>query len=169
VDNLRQLVRFAAGRPARLVGRITGARSVQALALAADWLPRHHVDLVIDRLTRSDLPGVDEDGPLVMWPPAAVPAALQLLVHRVQRTISGGRAATRTAASGDAQRLTAAHLPTAATLLVALRDTAEHRTRDTFGRLDPLDQDRLARAWLALANYAVTVDRALSAAAWQPD
>jgi hypothetical protein len=174
VINLRQLARAAAGRGAVLVGRFAGPRTVRALALAADWLPDRfggHVDLMADALQRSDLPGSDDAGSrppadATSAPDVPVPAALDLLRHRVQRAVSGGRAAVRTPSAADARRLTASHLPYGATVLGGLHDVAQQRTRDVFGRLSPQDSDRLAAAWLAVARYVAAAERALVTAGW---
>jgi hypothetical protein len=172
VANLRQLARAAAGRTAALVGRFAGPRTVRALALAADWLPERfgaHVDLVAEALQRSDLPGSADPalGPDAA-PPADVPApaALDLLRHRVQRAVSGGRAAVRTPSAADARRLTTSQLPYGATLLGGLHDVAQQRTRDVFGRLNPQDGDRLATAWLAVARYVAAAERQLVTTGW---
>ena len=170
VANLRQLARAAAGRPARLVGRIAGTRTVHGLALAAPWLPDHlggHVDLCVDVLQRSDLPGSTDPSPVELTAPEVpMPESLQLLRLRVERAVSGGRAAVRTPSAGEAVRLAAAHLPSGATVLTALQEAADRRTRDVFGRLDQLDSDRLARAWLAAAVYCGAAQRHLATAGW---
>jgi len=170
VANLRQLVRSAAGRDAMLIGRFARTRVVYGLALAADWLPPHlggHVDLGVDVLQASDLPGRTGEpaiSSLVTEP--EVPVALQVLRHRVERAVSGGRAAVRTSATADAIRLASAQLPTGSAVVTALQEAAAHRTRDAFGRLDPIDGDRLARAWLAAAVYCAAAHRKLDAVGW---
>jgi len=172
VQNLRQLARAARGRTVSLVGRFAGARTVLGLALGAEWLPAHHgghVDLAVDVLQRSDLPGPAEVA--TGEPPAPAldvpaPAALDLFRHRVERAVSGGRAALRAPSSADADRLAASHLPYGATLLTNLHDAAHRRTRDVFGRLNPVDSDRLAVAWLAAALYVAGARRHLVLAGW---
>jgi hypothetical protein len=155
-----------------LVGRFAGARTVLGLALGAGWLPAHHgghVDLAVDALQRSDLPGpaevatTDSPAPALHVP---APAALDLFRHRVERAVSGGRAAVRAPSSADADRLAASHLPYGATLLTNLHDAAHRRTRDVFGRLNPVDSDRLAVAWLAAALYVAGARRHLVVAGW---
>ncbi|MFJ9929001.1 hypothetical protein ACIRU5_23580 [Streptomyces misionensis] len=47
-----------------------------------------------------------------------------------------------------------------------VHSAAADRTHDVFGRLDPTDPARFARAWLAAAHYTEELDRALCAAAW---
>jgi hypothetical protein len=59
VSNLRLLAAHAPGRRIRLIGRFTGPRRVDGLAVAASWLPAAsggHVDLGATALTRTDLP-----------------------------------------------------------------------------------------------------------------
>jgi len=170
VANLRQLTRAAAGQPARLIGRFAGTRAVHGLALAAPWLPDRldgHVDLSVDVLQRSDLPGSTDPSPVeATAPDVGTPDSLQLLRLRVERAVSGGRAAVRTPSAGEAVRLAAAHLPYGATVLTGLQEAADRRTRDVFGRLDQLDSDRLARAWLAAAVYCGAAQRHLATAGW---
>jgi hypothetical protein len=170
VANLRQLARAAAGQPARLIGRFAGTRAVNGLALAAPWLPDRlggHIDLGVDVLQRSDLPGSTDPFPVeVTAPDVGMPESLQLLRLRVERAVSGGRAAVRTPSAGEAVRLAAAHLPYGATVLTGLQSSADRRTRDVFGRLDQLDSDRLAQSWLAAAVYCGAAQRHLATAGW---
>jgi hypothetical protein len=170
VANLRQLARAAAGQLARLIGRFAGTRSVRGLALAAPWLPDRldgHIDLSVDVLQRSDLPGSTDPSPVeVTASDVGTPESLQLLRLRVERAVSGGRAAVRTPSAGEAIRLAAANLPYAATVLIGLQEAADRRTRDVFGRLDQLDSDRLAKAWLAAAIYCGAAQRHLATAGW---
>ncbi|WP_344138611.1 hypothetical protein, partial [Luedemannella flava] len=171
VQNLRQLARAAVGHEALLIGRIAGTRTVHGLALSADWLPERlggHVDLSVDALDRSDLPGqADFEAPEAA-PVATVvaPPALHLLRLRVERAVSGGRAAVRTPSATDAARLSVAQLSAGAAVLTALHEAAAGRTRDVLGRLDPLDEFHLARAWLAAAVYDDAVGRHLAVAGW---
>ncbi len=170
VDNLRLLARVP-GAAVRVVARPVGRRRLAPIAFAAPWLPPSaggHVDLGLDRLRRTDLPGVGET--------AAAPARsedqpppVHPLRRQLERAVEGGRAAV----PGDpreVERLRAA-LPYAAELASRL-EAASRPRRDAFGRvmgasrLAPDDHDRpthapsaddpahdLARAWLAAATY----------------
>ncbi len=66
----------------------------------------------------------------------------------------------------DARRLAAAHLGTASAVLTALGAAGVRRTRDVFGRLDPHDTERLARAWLSAAVYEHAAEQASTRQAW---
>ncbi|GID63746.1 hypothetical protein Acy02nite_16270 [Actinoplanes cyaneus] len=208
VSNLRLLAAHAPGRRVRLIGRFTGPRRVDGLAVAASWLPAAsggHVDLGATALTRTDLPdhhpspttpprtdppdhhqglttppGTDPPGgspnagdPDRAEHPAAAagPRAgshgrhegrtttvrtsppLHLLRHQIERVAAAGRAVLLSGVDHDARRLAEAHLATAGTVLTALGAAGTRRTRDVFGRLDPHDTDRLAKAWLAAAVF----------------
>lgn len=170
VGNLRLLAAHAGGRPVRLIGRFTGPRRIDALALAAPWLPPAyggHVDLGAQRLNRADVPGtvpvdpsVGNDGDGSTAPP------LHLVRHQLERMVATGRAALLSGAEEDARRLSAAHLATAAAVVRALGDAGVRRTRDVFGRLDPHDSELLAGAWLAAAVYERAATEEATRIAW---
>jgi len=164
VDNLR-LLAAATGAPVRLLGRPAGRGRVALVAAGADWLPGRHVDLGVDRLRRADLPpataGPSE--PMFAADPVEAPP-LHLLSRRLERGVEGGRAAVQ-GDPGDAERLRAAALPTAAGLVERL-DAVGHVERDAFGRSAAASDDRLADAWLAAAVYLVAAERAAELDAW---
>lgn len=167
IANLRQLAENAAGQQIRLVARFAGPRHVHGLAFSATWLPERfggHVALGVDRLQKADLPR-----------PVAFEAALDFVDtppplafarHTVERVVAAGRAALLGGVAGDARRLAEAQLGTGAELLAALGAAGTRRDRDVFGRLDPHDPHRLARAWLAVAVYEQTAGLAATRAAW---
>ncbi|MFF5403396.1 hypothetical protein ACFY8K_13340 [Streptomyces misionensis] len=166
-ENLR-LLAAARGTRLRIIARLTPAPHPRARLLATEHpaQPGTRVDIGLDRLQRADLPTA---------PPAAsgaspVPdeAPVHLLRRRVHQTVSGGRPlpALPGDTRADARRLRHHGLPTAADLLTHLHSAAADRTHDVFGRLNPTDPARFARAWLAAAHYTEELDRALCAAAW---
>ncbi|WP_329423516.1 hypothetical protein OG339_23905 [Streptosporangium sp. NBC_01495] len=186
VDNLRRLAsrpglrvrvigRLDPGRAATLrplaVGPVPGAGPT--LRLPAEWLDR--ADLGYDRLQGSHLPPRDDCPP---WrEPAeadADPVASSPLWRArrlVELAVSGGRRAVAESARGGdslAQRapLRRAGFETSATLVAALTEEADRRTRDVFGRLVDSGGDRYAWAWLAAAVHLTATERALVRASW---
>jgi hypothetical protein len=95
-------------------------------------------------------------------PPPELP--LYLLSRRVQRTVEGGALAAA-GAPRDAVRLTAAGLPTAATLARSLDRLAVDRPRDEFGR-PAAHADELATAWLSAAAYLDAVAARVATDSW---
>ncbi|GAA2674963.1 hypothetical protein [Actinoplanes palleronii] len=146
-----------------------------------------HVDLGAIPLTRADVaetvrargnflsPGATfhtvAGRPVLDPTPSPAPAAppLHLLRHQVERVASAGRSALLSGVDADARRLADAHLGTASTVLAELGAAGVRRTRDVFGRLDPHDADRLARAWLTAAVYEQAATRATTRQAWTAD
>lgn len=167
IANLRRLAEHAAGRQIRLLGRFAGPRLVHGLGIGAQWLPERfggHVDLGVDRLQKGDLPGS-----VAFELPAEVPDAappLGFARHTLERVVSAGRAALLGGVATDARKLAEAQLGAGAGLLTALGAAGTRRARDVFGRLDPHDTPRLARAWLALAVYEQAAALAATRAAW---
>ncbi|KUL27848.1 hypothetical protein [Actinoplanes awajinensis] len=143
-----------------------------------------HVDLGATPLTRADVaetvrargnflsPGATfhtvAGRPVLDPTPSPAPAAppLHLLRHQVERVASAGRSALLSGVDADARRLADAHLGTASAVLTGLAAAGVRRTRDVFGRLDPHDADRLARAWLTAAVYEQAATRATTRQAW---
>lgn len=164
VPNLRLLAEHARGHPVRLIGRFAGPRRLQAIALAADWLPDRlggHADLGIDALQRTDAPGAAGNAePATEATADPLPSPLLLLRHRLERTVAGGRI-TLTATVSEPLPL-----PIATKVLANLHAVAGQRDRDAFGRLNPYDTDRLAGAWLTAAVYEAAAARRLAAAQW---
>lgn len=197
-DNLRLLAAHP-GLRLRVIGRLERAAEPRLRLLAAGLpaplptgpdeggpeeggdrltLPpdRHgRVDLGLDRLHHADLPRRQAAGPVQREgvPPAGTEAPLHLLRQRIERAVSGGRAAIALSgpehSAADTARLRRAGLATAADLVDALGAAATDRGRNAFGRLLPADADRFARAWLAAALYERAVSAALCAHAWSPD
>jgi hypothetical protein len=99
-------------------------------------------------------------------PGGAEAPPLHLLRHQVERVASAGRAALLSGVGHDARRLAAAHLGTASAVLTGLGAAGVRRTRDVFGRLDPHDAHRLARAWLTAAVYEHAARQAATQRAW---
>jgi hypothetical protein len=148
VDNLRRLA-GAVGAPVRMIGRYAGPATVQALAIAAPWLPAP-LDLGVDTLRAAQLPS-----PGVIVSPVVAPAPpppLHLLTRRLERCVEGGRTAA-VGRTDDARRLRAAQLHTAAALAERVDEEAGRVRRDHFGRLAPDGNEALAMAWLAAAVY----------------
>ncbi|MBL7254257.1 hypothetical protein [Paractinoplanes lichenicola] len=166
VGNLRLLATQAQGHPVRIIGRFTGPARIDALAVAAAWLPPSyggHADLGAQRLTRADVPGPTPCDP----PPPPRPAPpLHLVRHQLERVVATGRAALLSGAEQDARRLAAAHLTTAAAVVEALAAAGVRRTRDVFGRLDPHDSEHLAQAWLTAAVYERAASAESTRVAW---
>ena len=169
VANLRQLAENATGQQIRLVGRFAGPRLVHGLGFSAQWLPEHfggHVALGVDRLQKADMPGSVEFVPLVASPDITPP--LDFARHAMERVVAAGRSALLGGVAGDARRLAEAQLGTGAELLKGLGAAGTRRGRDVFGRLDPHDSHRLARAWLAVAVYEQAAGLAATRDAWLP-
>lgn len=166
--NLRMLAEVTG--TVRVVGRFVGDGRVEALAAAWDGLPdgrSGHVDLGVDQIVRTWLPpGSTEPTPDMPAPHSVPPPELPLylLSRRVQRTVEGGALAAA-GAPRDAVRLTAAGLPTAATLARSLDRLAVDRPRDEFGR-PAAHTDELATAWLSAAAYLDAVAARVATDSW---
>jgi len=171
IANLRQLAESAAGQRIRLAGRFAGGtagqRLVHGLGFSAQWLPERfggHVALGVDRLQKADMPGAVTFDPAMGQPHAGPPLAFAR--HILERVVAAGRAALLGGVATDARRLAEAHMDAGADLLKALGAAGTRRGRDVFGRLDPHDTARLARAWLAVAVYEQAAALAATRAAW---
>ncbi|GAA4198596.1 hypothetical protein GCM10022252_49320 [Streptosporangium oxazolinicum] len=186
VDNLRRLAsrpglrvrvigRLDPGRAATLrplaVGPVPGAGPT--LRLPAEWLDR--ADLGYDRLQGSHLPSRDDCPPWQEHAEADADPVASSPLWRARRlvelAVSGGRRAVAESARGAdslAQRapLRRAGFETSATLVAALTEEADRRTRDVFGRLIDSGGDRYAWAWLAAAVHLTATERALVQASW---
>jgi hypothetical protein len=159
VDNLR-LLAAATGTEVMLVARFAGGTRVEAVAVAGPWT-EDHVDLGVDRLTKSKLPRADAIPPTSAQ---AQQAPLHLLARRVERAVEGGRPAVP-GDPRDPARLRDAALPTAADLVERL-EAACRVGRDVFGRAVAADADGYAHAWLAGAIYLTAAARAGEMDAW---
>ncbi|MCO8273226.1 SWIM zinc finger family protein [Actinoplanes sp. TRM 88003] len=167
VGNLRLLAEHAVGQRVRMIGRFAGPGRVEALALAARWLPERyggHVDLGAQRLTRADVPGGAESPGV----PAERPSPpLHLVRHQLERVVAAGRTALLSGVDNDVRRLADAHLGTASAVVAALEAAGVRRTRDVFGRLDPHDAQLLAEAWLTAAAYEQAAAAEATRQAWR--
>jgi hypothetical protein len=167
----RNLALLAArpGLAVRAIGRLVRAADAQLHLLAVEFDGRRY------NLGLEELPTLTATAPT---PPAMVDEQLpdadaaptQPLLRRLERTaVSGRRALARdSAAPTDAARLQRHALPTAALLLNDLHAAARDTTRDTFGRVTPIDTDRFTRSWLTAACYLDAFAEARCSAAWLP-
>ncbi len=166
VDNLRRLAEVS-GAAVRLIARPVGRRRVAPIALAASWLPenyRGHVDLGLEWLRGSDLPG-DAAPTRVSWELPDDTAPLHPLRRRVERIVEGGRAAA-TGDAGETERM-GQFLPYAAALARRLEATSRP-CRDAYGRLaTESEAEDFTRAWLAAATYVATALRAAERDDWR--
>ncbi|MFI6444057.1 hypothetical protein [Kitasatospora sp. NPDC050543] len=154
-----------------------GDQEVPALRLPADRAGR--VNLGLERLQRADLAAAAPSGPeLPATSARSLPlpsdgctaeAPVHLLTRRVEQAVTSGRRALVLAAGADTvdtDRLRAAGLSTAATLLDDLRAAATDQRRDVFGRLRTEDHEAFTRAWLAASCYGEELAGALCEGAW---